>query len=154
MKIDWTKLISSVIICQAAGIIGGLVTAPNIGNWYASLIRPELSPPNWIFAPVWTFLYLTMGISLYLIWSKRKFHKKALSIFAVQLFFNFTWSLVFFGLHQISLALINLIILIAFIIITIIDFYKIDKNAGLILIPYLLWCLFATYLNYSLMILN
>lgn len=152
-----TKLILSIVICQLAGIIGSFFTVDSIANWYITLNKPEFNPPNWIFGPVWIFLYLLMGISMFLIWReglKNKNIKEAFVIFIVQLVFNTAWSIVFFGAQSIAGGLIVIIILLILIIICISKFMKISKLAGILLVPYLLWTLFATVLNYFIFKLN
>jgi benzodiazapine receptor len=151
------KLIISILICQGAGILGSVFTSPAIPTWYASLEKPSFSPPNWVFAPVWTLLFLLMGISLYLIWERGLENKKvrrAIFIFAVQLALNILWSIIFFGLQVPLYAFIEIIILWLAILITIISFYKISKLAAYLLLPYILWVSFASILNFSIMILN
>ncbi len=151
------KLIISIFLPLFAGIIGSYFTTPNIESWYLFLDKPALNPPNFIFAPVWTALYILMGISLFLIWSSDKNNKekkKPLIFFGIQLILNSSWSIIFFGLQNPQLALVNIFILWIFIIITIFSFYKISKKAGIILVPYLLWVTFASYLNYMIYILN
>lgn len=147
------KLIISIIICQLAGIIGSFFNIKSIPNWYASLTKPSFNPPNWVFAPVWTFLFLLIGISLYLVWTKG-FTKQALIFFSIQLILNILWSALFFGLRNPFLAFIEIIILWTFILLTIISFYKISETAGILLIPYILWVSFAAVLNFSIYILN
>jgi len=151
------KFIVSILICQIAGGIGSLFTSPAISTWYAALQKPSFNPPNWLFAPVWTILFLLMGISLYLIWIrgfKNKETKIALFIFAVQLILNTLWSILFFGLKFPLYAFIEIIILWLAISLTIISFYKISKTAAYLLLPYILWVSFASYLNYSIWMLN
>lgn len=151
------RLIVSLIIPQLAGILGSLVTFPAISSWYKDLIKPSFSPPNWLFGPAWTLLYLLMGISLYLVWqkgTKKKEVKIALTIFTLQLLLNILWSYLFFGLHQPLYALIEIIIMWIAILATIISSYRISKSAGLILIPYLLWVSFASVLNFFVFRLN
>ena len=150
-------LLCSVAVCLFAGVIGSIFTYPSIPTWYAGLIKPALNPPNWIFGPVWTTLYILMGISLYLIIKKGKPDRTiitAIIFFALQLTLNTFWSIIFFGWHMIFLALITIIALWVLILINIVLFYKIDKLAGILLIPYILWVSFATYLNYALWTLN
>src|SRR4030043_1667218 len=146
------KLAVSILVCQGAGIIGSFFTLPAISTWYTTLNKPSFNPPNWIFAPVWTLLYLSMGIGAFLIWEKG-FKKKevriALLIFALQLALNIKWSFLFFGLKSPSLAFVEIIFLWLAIAATIWAFYKISKPAGLILIPYLIWVTLATVLNFS-----
>lgn len=151
---NYLKLIIAIIICQLAGFIGSIFTTSSINNWYQTLLRPSFAPPNYLFAPVWTFLFLLMGISLYLILNKKKMYKFALSLFSIQLLLNILWSFFFFGLKNPLFAFIEIIILWIFILLTIIYFYKIDKLASYLLIPYLAWVSFAAILNYSFYILN
>jgi len=151
------KLILSIIICQAAGLIGTIFTMDSIPTWYAALNKPTFNPPNWLFGPVWTVLYLMMGISLFIVWKeelKNKIVKSAFIIFMIQLFLNTIWSVVFFGMQSISGGLIIIVLLWLMILFTIIKFMKISRVAGILLIPYLLWVSFATFLNYSIFQLN
>jgi len=148
-------LVGFILLSQAAGILGSFATVPNIDSWYEFLIKPELNPPNWIFGPVWTTLYTLMGIASYLVWKSRgEDYKRALALFFAHLFVNTAWSIVFFGEQNVGLAL-GIIILLDLMLLEIIRrFWKISKTAGIILIPYLLWVLFATYLNASIFLLN
>ena len=128
-----------------------------IPNWYATLAKPEFSPPNWVFAPVWISLYTLMGISLYLVWDKRKKKKDttpALLVFFAQLVLNTIWSIVFFGLQSPFYAFILIIFLWVLIAGSIYFFYRISKTAAYLLIPYLLWVSFAAILNYYIWVLN
>ena len=154
---NFFKLIVSILLPFIAGGIGSFFTMPNIPTWYATLNRPSLSPPNWIFGPVWTILYIIIGISLFLVWRNgldKKGAKIALVIFLVQLVLNSLWSILFFGLQNPLFAFIEIIFLWIFILLMIISFYRISKVAGLILIPYILWVSFAGYLNFMIWILN
>lgn len=153
---NFFRLIISVIICQSAGIIGSFFTVSSLGGWYQTINKPSFNPPGYIFGPVWIALYLLMGISLYLVWSKKGTAdiKIPLIIFFAQLFFNTIWSILFFGLESPVLALIDIIILLILIIMTIISFYKVSKPAALLMIPYLFWVSFATVLNYFIVKLN
>ncbi|PIT92953.1 MAG: TspO protein [Candidatus Harrisonbacteria bacterium CG10_big_fil_rev_8_21_14_0_10_38_8] len=151
------KLIIAIIVCQLTGLIGSVFTTPSITNWYAEIIKPTLTPPSWVFAPVWTTLFVLMGISAFLVWKKGLDHKDvriALTIFILQLILNTFWSVIFFGLHNPGGALIEIILLWTTILITITVFYKISKPAGWLLFPYILWVSFAVYLNYSIWMLN
>jgi tryptophan-rich sensory protein len=151
------KLILSIVICQAAGLIGTVFTLDSIPTWYAALNKPSFNPPNWLFGPVWTILYLMMGISLFIVWKedlKNKVIKSAFTIFMIQLFLNTIWSIVFFGMHSIAGGLIIIVLLWIMILITILKFMKISRVAGILLIPYLLWVSFATFLNFSIYKLN
>ncbi len=147
----------AILICELAGILGSVFTVSAIPNWYEGIVKPALNPPGWVFGPVWTLLYALMGISAFLVWRQgwgRKDVKKALRIFAFQLGFNAIWSVIFFGMHNPGLALADIVLLWLYIAWTIILFYKISKPAAYLLIPYILWVSFATYLNYSIWILN
>jgi benzodiazapine receptor len=148
--------IISIIGSFAAGAIGSLATAPNIPSWYAALNKPPLNPPNWIFGPVWSVLYVLIGIALALIIlepSKRS-KKKAYFWFGLQLVLNALWSLVFFGLHSPWLGVAVIIALIISIAMTIREFYQIKKYSAWLLVPYLVWVCFATYLTIGIALLN
>lgn len=126
-------------------------------SWYNTLVKPFFTPPSWLFGPAWTILYILMAISAYLVWKngiQKKTVKYALKIFAIQLILNLIWSPVFFGLHNVLLALLIILVLWYFILKTIRIFYKIDKRASYLLWPYLVWVSFATVLNFSVWILN
>ncbi len=153
----YVKLISSVILCELAGIIGALFTMPAIEGWYATLVKPSFSPPNWIFGPVWTTLYLLMGIALFLVWKKGLGEARvrfAFWFFIVHLVVNTVWSILFFNLHNILFAFVDIMILWAMIATLVVLFWRIDRWAAYLLIPYLVWVSFAGVLNYSLLILN
>jgi len=156
MKISYSKLIVSIAICLFAGGIGSFFTMDAIPNWYASLLKPIFNPPNWIFGPVWTTLYILMGIALYLFWTtKAKISKKkAYYFFFIQLVLNTFWSIIFFGLQSPFLGLVEIIILWIFILLTILEFNKFKKIAAYLLIPYLLWVSFASVLNLFIYLLN
>jgi benzodiazapine receptor len=150
------KLFYSLVITLGTGAIAGLATASNIGGWYTSLSKPSFNPPNWIFGPTWTLLYILMGIALYLVWkqSPSRHRYNAISFFFIQLLLNFCWSFIFFYFHEIGLALADIIVLWVFIVITIISFGKHHKTAAALLIPYLTWVSFATILNVAIYRLN
>lgn len=155
--IDYKKLFISVVFSQLAGIIGSVFTISKIPSWYEALNKPLLNPPSFVFGPVWTALYLLIGVSLYLVWKKGSEGlkiKTAISVFLVQWALNASWSIVFFGLENPALALVNIILMWVFIVWTIILFRKISKTASYLLVPYLIWVSFASYLNYSIWILN
>jgi benzodiazapine receptor len=150
-------LIGSVLLCQLAGILGTPFTMSAIPNWYVFLNKPFFSPPNWLFAPVWTLLYTLMGIAFYLIWRQgwqKNTVKTAGTYFLIQLFLNFLWSIFFFGLRSPELGLINIIAMLIFIILTMKHFYPLSKLAAYLLIPYLAWVSFATLLNLAILVLN
>lgn len=145
------KLLLAIAICQGAGLIGSFFTIPSVNTWYVTLNKPFFNPPSWIFGPVWTILYLLMGISLFIVWGKKKANLKW---FWIQLILNASWSIVFFGLKSPLLAFIIIVLLWISIFKTIKAFKKIDKNAAHLLIPYLLWVSFASILNLSIVLLN
>jgi len=150
------KLVVSILLPLGLGAIAGIFTAKAIPEWYATLNQPSFNPPNWIFGPVWTSLYILLGISFFLIWKQpaTKERNRAISIFLIQLVLNFAWSFLFFYFHQIGLALIDIIVLWIFIITMLILFYRIKPLAAYINIPYLLWVTFASILNASYFVLN
>ena len=152
MKKDIFKLIAAIIICQLAGIIGAVFTGPSIPTWYTSLNKPAFNPPAWLFGPVWTLLYLLMGIALYFVWLSPK--KQAIGWFIIQLGLNVLWSLIFFGFRAPLFALIEIIFLWYAILFTIIWFYKVSRVAAYLLVPYLLWVSFACVLNLAIVLLN
>lgn len=156
-KVNWPRLIFAIVLCEAAGIIGSVFTFSAIPTWYASLIKPSFNPPSWVFGPVWTILYLLMGISLYLIISKglkKKEVKAAVNLFVWQLIANSLWSIIFFGMKNVQLALIEIIVLLVLVFTTIQKFYMINRVAAYLLVPYFLWGSFATFLTYCIWILN
>lgn len=150
-------LIVSIALAQAAGLMGSLFTMNAIPTWYATLVRPSIAPPNWVFGPVWTLLYTLMGIAAFLIWKQYKTHpraKQALTLYGAHLIVNTAWSIVFFGQQNIGLALIVILILLAMIVWMMRLFIRIDARAMYLLIPYLAWVSFATALNYQFWKLN
>jgi len=155
IKINYSKFVPCLIFPLIVGFSASFLTIEKIGI-YNALIKPAFSPPNWIFGPVWTILYLSIGVSFYLFTdSKSKLSKTyGNSLFYSQLILNFIWSLLFFNLHSPLFALIDISLLIVAIIFNIYYFYKINKTSGLILIPYLIWVIFAMYLNAGVYLLN
>ena len=154
---NFFKLVIAVGVSELAGIVGSVFTVSAIPNWYAGLTKPALNPPSWVFGPVWTALYALMGIAVFLVWRngwEKKEVKLALGVFGIQLFLNAIWSIIFFGLHSPGWALVDIAALWLAIVWTMFVFYKISKPAAYLLIPYLLWVSFASYLNYSIWILN
>jgi len=151
-----TKLLASIIICEFAGVAGSVFTAPQIKGWYAGLEKPFFNPPNWIFAPVWTALFILMGISLWMIWTEKTQinRKRAIQIFVVQLVLNILWSVVFFGLHSPAMGFSVIVLLWLAIFLTIKEFHKISKIASYLLVPYILWVSFASVLNAFIWFLN
>jgi tryptophan-rich sensory protein len=151
------KLVVSIVATQLAGAVGALTMGNAISEWYVTLVRPELAPPNWVFGPVWTLLYLLMGIALYLVWRKglvTKGVRLAISLFVFQLVLNTLWSYLFFGLHDPRAAFIEIVLLWSAIVATIIVFARVSRTAAWLLAPYIAWVSFAAYLNYSFWMLN
>lgn len=150
------KFLASIILPLSLGAIAGIATAQSIPEWYATLNKPSFNPPNWIFGPVWTTLYILMGISLFLVWKQDpgKERNRAILIFLLQLLLNFAWSFIFFYFKMIGFALIEIILLWITIVMMLVVFYKIKPIASYINIPYLLWVTFATVLNASYYFLN
>ena len=138
----------------SASFIGSIATITSKEPWYSSLNKSGLNPPDWVFAPVWTTLYLFMTIAIWSAWHKNYKDLNIIYIYLMHLFFNTTWSIVFFVFHNIFAALINLIIIIGFIIILMIKYKKISNLSFILMIPYFLWCIYALTLNTSLYILN
>ena len=156
-KPNFSILIASILLPQAAGAIGSYFTMPSIPGWYAGLAKPSFNPPGWIFGPIWTLLYLLMGIALYLIWKKGTEIKEvrlAMIFFAAQLLLNILWSFLFFYMKLPCAAFIEIILLWTAILITLTAFYRLSRPAGLLLVPYLLWVSFAAVLNFFLWRLN
>jgi benzodiazapine receptor len=156
-KIAFPKLILSIAVCQLAGVMGSIFTMPAIPGWYATLNKPWFTPPGWLFGPVWISLYTLMGIALYLVWARGFREKKsrmALGIFAVQLGLNAAWSFLFFGLQSPFLGLMGIIPLWILIALNIWAFRRIDRRAGYLLVPYIVWVSIAAALNYYVWVLN
>lgn len=150
------KLILAILLPMVVGGFSGFLTANAINGWYATLHQPSFNPPNWVFGPVWTTLYLIMGISLYRIWRLPVSveRNQAIKIFTLQMTLNFFWSLIFFKWHLIGLALLEIIVMWIMIAAMIHHFRKLDAVAGYMNIPYLLWVSFASVLNGAYFILN
>jgi translocator protein len=157
-KKNFLLLTLSLFIVVVVNLIGALATRPSIANWYESLIKPSFNPPNWIFMPVWTFLYLLIALSLFLVLKTKKdkdiSKKTAYWVFGTQLSLNSLWSVLFFGLHLPLIALVDLIVLWILIIFTIIKFSEINRQSAWLLVPYLIWVGFAGVLNFAIYYLN
>ncbi|MES2545974.1 MAG: TspO/MBR family protein [Bacteroidota bacterium] len=153
-----TRILTVVITCVSIGYFSGLVTRTSVETWFPTLVKPSFNPPAWVFAPVWTTLYIMMGIAAGLVWNKINNSpdtvKTALIYFAIQLGLNALWSILFFGLKNPLLALIEIVLLWLMIYETYIKFEKIDKVAGYLFLPYLFWVSFASVLNASIWWLN
>ena len=153
--ISWLKLLVSFIACFAAAGFGSVFTVSAIPTWYATLAKPFFAPPNWLFGPAWTLLYILMALSLYLVWEKGfAKNKKPIFLFAIQLFLNAIWSLAFFGLRNPAAGFAVIVFLWLSIVATIISFKKVDKRAAWLLVPYICWVSFASVLNFAVMLLN
>ena len=149
----YLSLFLILLITFIASAIGGFTTASFKEPWYSEIILPSFNPPSWVFAPVWTTLYIIMSIAIWKIWIN-SFNSNILKLYFIHLFFNATWSIVFFGFHQIGLALINLIIILIFIILLMKKYLIRDKVSFYLMIPYLIWSSYALILNSSIFILN
>ena len=142
------------IITYSASFIGGMSTIIFKEPWYSQLVKSNYNPPDWIFAPVWTTLYLMMTLAVWLFWHSKERDMNTIYIYFIHILFNTTWSVVFFAFHNISLALLNLMILICLIIILIIRFKRVNYVSAYLMIPYLLWSCYALFLNFNILILN
>ena len=148
-------LLAFVAICLAIGAIGGAVTSTSVDTWYRALRKPAFNPPDWVFGPVWTVLYVAMAVAAWRVWRRPgPGVRPLLWLFAVQLALNLMWSIVFFGFRQIGMALVEIVVLLAVIAITAVAFWRVDEAAGLLFVPYVAWVGFATVLNAALWHLN
>ena len=154
LKNKFLSFVLFFIITFSASFIGGLVTFTFKEPWYSELTKSSFNPPDWIFAPVWTTLYLMMTLAIWFYWHSKNREMNTIYIYFIHIVFNTTWSVVFFGFHNIFLALVNLIILILLIVILILRFGRVNRVSSYLMIPYLLWSSFALFLNYSLLVLN
>lgn len=152
------KIAAALIFAQLAGAIGALFTTPQtgVGTWYSVLDKPSFNPPSWVFGPVWTTLFLLMGYASYLIWETKKstIRKWAIALYIVQLVLNTLWSVLFFGLHSPGVAVIEIVFLEAAIIACTVLFYKIKPLAAYLMLPYILWVAFASFLNFTIWLIN
>ena len=143
-----------LVVTLAVGAAGSLFTETNIASWYAGLAHPDIAPPNWLFAPVWTTLYIAMAYAAWRVWRTTGLKSIEMLAFGVQLGLNLAWSAIFFGLHQISFALGEIILLDLAILYTIVLFWRRDRVAGLVMVPYLAWSVFASVLTHAFWKLN
>jgi tryptophan-rich sensory protein len=156
MKNIW-KLIISFVVTFAAASVGSLATFKAIPTWYASLNRTIISPPNWLFGPAWTILYILMAVAAFLVWREgleKKNVKEGLQLFIAQLVLNALWSIIFFGYHLIFTAFIEIILLLILIILTTVWFYRVKKLAAYLMMPYIAWVSFASILNFATWLVN
>ena len=152
-KNKYLSLLILLLVTFIAPVIGSYVTSVFKEPWYSEIIQPSFNPPSWVFPPVWTTLYVMMSIAIWRVWIAF-FNFRILKLYFFHLFFNCIWSIIFFGFHQIGLALINIIVILFFIIILMIEYLKIDKLSFYLMIPYFLWSSFALVLNASILFLN
>ena len=151
------KILSFILfflITYSASVIGGLATVSFKEPWYSILIKPNFNPPDWIFAPVWITLYFMMTLAIWFFWHSKNKDMNTVYIYFIHIVFNTTWSIVFFGLHQILVALLVLIVLIFLIIVLILKFRRVNLISFYLMFPYLLWTIYALFLNINLLILN
>lgn len=151
------RFLISIVVCEMVGIAGSIFTRLSIASWYAGLHKPAFTPPGWLFGPVWTMLYLLIGIAAYVVWKQGLVNwqvRHALFLFVVQLVLNFFWSILFFGLHSIIAGLIGIVLLWFAILFTLYSFFRLSPAAGVLLVPYFFWVSFAMVLNYALWLLN
>jgi len=156
-RFQWLGLMVSIVVCFGVAALGSLATDPNIDGWYAALRKPSWNPPNWIFGPVWSMLYLLMAVAAWLVWRRRGFVGASplpLALFGVQLVLNGLWSVLFFGWHRPDLALIEIVFLWSAILATMLAFRRVVPLAAALLAPYLLWVTFAAFLNFTIWKLN
>ncbi|WP_421696145.1 TspO/MBR family protein [Aestuariivirga sp.] len=151
---DWLVLAGFILLCNAAGIFGGLVTADSVGSWYSTLAKPSWNPPSWLFGPVWTLLYIMMAVAAWLVWRTKDRVGPALTLFFVQLALNVAWSLIFFGARSPGMALVEVVFLWAAVLLTMLAFFKRHTIAGWLFVPYLAWVSFAAFLNLTIWQLN
>ncbi len=154
LKNKFLSFVLFLTITYSASFIGGMVTISLKEPWYSQLVKSNFNPPDWIFAPVWTTLYLMMTFAIWFFWHSKKRDLNTIYIYFIHILFNTTWSVVFFAFHNILLAFLNLIILICLIIILILRFKRVNIISVYLMIPYLLWSCYALFLNFNLLILN
>ena len=152
-KNKYLSLFLLILITFTASAIGSFITTSFKEPWYSEIILPSFNPPSWVFAPVWTTLYIMMSIAIWRIWIN-SFDLKLLKFYLIHLFFNGTWSIIFFGFHQIGLALINLVVIVIFIILLMKKYFIRDKVSFYLMTPYFLWSSYALILNSAIFILN
>ncbi len=151
---DVPKLVFALLLPLVIGALGSLITINEISTWYSSLIKPEFNPPNWLFGPVWTTLYLLMGVAFFLAWRQPGDHRMAFVSFGTQLVLNLAWSYIFFGAHLLLWAFVEILILLAAIVWMMMTFARSSALSAWLLLPYLMWVLFATILTASIYYLN
>lgn len=153
---DWLGLAGFFLLSFVVSGVGGAITATSVGTWYQTLERSALSPPDWVFGPVWTTLFLFMAVAAWRVWRQEasQARSRALAVYGVQLTLNLLWSALFFGLQQIGWSLVEIVVLLILIILNTVLFWRLDRLAGLLFVPYAAWVAFATFLTASLWLLN
>ena len=154
LKNKFISFVLFFIITYSASFIGGMATISFKEPWYSQLVKSNYNPPDWVFAPVWTTLYLMMTLAIWFYWHSKNRDMNTIYIYFIHIVFNTTWSIVFFGLHKIFYALLVLVVLIFLIIILILRFKRVNMLSYYLMIPYLLWCCYALILNFNLFLLN
>jgi tryptophan-rich sensory protein len=154
LKNKFLSFILFFIITYSASFIGGFATVSFKEPWYSQLVKSNYNPPDWVFAPIWTTLYLMMTLAIWFYWHSKNRDINTIYVYFIHIVFNTTWSIVFFGLHQILLALIVLLVLIFLITVLILKFKRVNLVSYYLMIPYLLWTTYALFLNFNLLILN
>jgi translocator protein len=154
---NWLKLVVSIFLPLAVGAVAGMTTASEINGWFQTIEKPAWQPPNWLFGPVWTVLYILMGIAFYLIWKTKApkgIKRMAITLWLIQLVFNFLWSFIFFKEHQLDWALAEILVLWFFVLLSILFFARISKVAAWLMVPYISWVTFASLLTFTINELN
>lgn len=150
----WIALLVFLAVCFAVAGIAGMVTATSVDTWYPTLAKPAFTPPDRVFGPVWTALYAMMALAAWLVWRRVGRQGWGLYLFLVQLALNLLWSILFFGLQLVGLALVDIAVLLVSIAMTTTAFWRIDRRAGALLVPYLLWVAYASTLNGAIWLMN
>jgi tryptophan-rich sensory protein len=151
---NYTALLFFILVAQAVGGVASIVTVSNVTSWYPGIVKPAFNPPNWLFAPAWVTLFFLMAIAAWRVWRKRGLASTPLVLYAIQLVLNFGWTFIFFGAHRLGLALIEVLTLLAFVIATTAAFFQSDRLAGVLMLPYIAWVMFAATLNEAIWKLN
>jgi len=154
--VDIVALVLFVALCLGIGALGASVTATSVDTWYAGLVKPSFNPPDEVFGPVWTVLYVLMGVAAWRVWrsADRDTTRGPLTLFALQLAINLGWTVVFFGLHKIASAVATIVVLDVAVLVTMLAFRAVDRVAALLMLPYVAWVAFATVLNVAIWRLN
>lgn len=154
LRNQWLVLAGFIIVCLAVGFGASFATQSSVAAWYPTLNRPDWNPPNWLFAPVWTVLYIMMAVAAWLVWKARQDTKPAMLLFFSQLALNFAWSFLFFGARSPGLGLIGIVMMLLAVAATTFVFWRISRPAGALFVPYLAWTAFAAILNFTVWSMN